>query len=150
MLGRKRRDKTDRPVRKWRRKHLLTALIVLVVLCGGAYAIVVAHSYQSSKPAVNAANNFLNSIETNNVDDAYSQLCAATQKQFTEPEFASYVKGQPGIDGHTSTSVVLSNVNGTDSAIVTEDIKSTTGSSQSRSIVLNKEGGAWLVCGQPY
>jgi uncharacterized protein DUF4878 len=150
MLGRKRRATTDRPARKWRLRHIVTAVIALVVICGGAYAIVLAHTYQSSKPAVDAANNFLNSVETNNVADAYSQLCAATQKQFTEPEFASYVKGQAGIDGHTSTSVVLSTVNGTDSAIVTEDIKNSGGSSQSRSIVLDKEGGAWLVCGQPY
>ena len=145
------RLKADRPAPKWLRKRtLITAVIALAVICGGAYAIVVAHTYTSSKPAVNAANDFLNSLETNNVDDAYTSLCSATQKQFTEPEFASYVKGQPGIDSHSSTAVVLSTVNGTDSAIVTENIKTTSGSTQSHDIVLTKEGGTWLVCGQPY
>jgi type II secretory pathway component PulL len=136
--------------RRWRARHLVSAVIALIVVCGGAYAIVVWHSYQSSKPAVNAANSFLNSLETNNVADAYTQLCSATKKQFSEAQFATYVKTQPGIDGHSSTSVELSTVNGTASAIVTEDIKNTGGSSQSRSIVLNKENGSWLVCGSPY
>jgi hypothetical protein len=144
------RVKGDRPARKWRVRHLVTAVIALVVICGGAYAIVLFHTYQSSKPAVSAANSFLNSLETNNVDDAYTQLCAATRKQYTEAAFAAYVKTQPGINGHTNTAVVLSSVNGIDSAIVTEDITNTGGSSQSRSIVLDKENGTWLVCGQPY
>jgi Domain of unknown function (DUF4878) len=144
------RLKGGRSGRKWGRRHLITAVVALVVICGGAYAIVLAHSYQSSKPAVNAANDFLNSLETNDVADAYSQLCTATKKQFSEAQFAAYVKAQPGIDSHSSTKVVLSKVSGTNSAIVTEDIKNTGGSSQSRSIVLDKEGGSWLVCGQPY
>jgi uncharacterized protein DUF4878 len=144
------RLEAQRPARKWRLRHLVTAVVALVVICGGAYAIVLVHSYQSSKPPVDAANAFLNSLETNNVDDAYTQLCPATQKQFTESAFAAFVKGQPGIAGHTSSAVTLNTVNGTDSAIVTENIKNTGGSSQSRSIVLTKEGGTWLVCGQPY
>jgi hypothetical protein len=142
--------KADRPARRWATRRMIAALVSIVVAGVIAYVIVVVHSYESSKPAVDSANSFLNSLETNNVADAYTQLCPATRKQFNETQFASFVKSQPGIDGHASTSVVLSNVNGTDSAIVTEDIKNTGGSSQSRSIVLTKQGGAWLVCGQPY
>jgi hypothetical protein len=136
--------------RRWRVRHLVSAVIAVVVICVGADVLVVWHANRASKPAVNAANEFLNSLETNNVADAYTQLCTATKKQFTEDQFATYVKSQPGIEGHASTAVELSTVNGTASAIVTENIKNSGGSSQSRSIVLNKEGGAWLVCGQPY
>jgi hypothetical protein len=137
-------------VRRWRTRHLVAAIVAVVVIAVIAYVVVIVHTYQSSKPAVDAANTFLNSLETNSVDDAYTQLCPATQKQFTEAQFAAYVKAQPGISGHASTSVELSTVSGTDSAIVTENIRNTGGSSQSRSIVLNKVGGAWLICGQPY
>jgi type II secretory pathway component PulL len=143
-------DAKPKGKRRWRVRHLVSAVVAVIVICVGADAFLVWHTNQTSKPAVNAANDFLNSLETNNVADAYTQLCAATKKQFSEAQFTSYVKSQPGIDSHSSTSVELSTVNGVASAIVTEDIKNSGGSSQSRGIVLNKEGGTWLVCGQPY
>ena len=139
-----------RKSRRLRTRHLVALIVSLVVICGGAYAIVVYHTYASTKPAVEAANTFLNSLETNNVADAYTQLCSETRKQFTEAQFAAYVKSQPGIDGHSSTSAELNSVNGQDTAIVTEDIKDSGGSTQTRGIVVAHEGGTWLVCGQPY
>jgi len=140
----------ERRNRRWRRRHLVTAVVSFVVICAAAYAVVVWHTYQNTKPAVDAANTFLNSIETGNVTDAYDQLCAPTRKQFSATQFSAYVKSQPGIAGHASTSVDMSTVDGVDSAIVTENITTTSGSSQSRSIVVDHEDGAWLVCGQPY
>jgi len=140
----------ERRTRRWRTRHLVSALVTLAVVCGIAYAVVLVHTYRSSKPAVDAANTFLNSLETNNVDDAYQQLCDATRKQYTEDRFAAYVKAQPGIAGHSSTAVDMSTVNGVANAVVTEDIRTDGGTSIVRSIVVTQSGNNWYVCGQPY
>ena len=136
--------------RRWRLKHLITLVVAIAVVCGASYSIVLYHSYKAGKPPVEAANTFLDALETKSNASAYLMLCPATKRQFSQDKFNTYVKDQPAFDDHSSTAVSLSTVDGVDSAIVTEKIKNSSGSSSSRSIVLSKEGGKWLVCGQPY
>jgi hypothetical protein len=147
-----RRRRTAEPTgrRRLGTRHLVAAVIAVIIVCGAAYAIVVIRNYSESKAPVAAADGFLNSLEVNGVDDAYNQLCPATRKDYTETQFAAYVKKQPGIDDHHSTKVELSTVDGVDSAVVTENLSESGGSTESHAIVLDKISGDWLVCGQPY
>jgi predicted negative regulator of RcsB-dependent stress response len=136
--------------RRWRLRHLIGVVVLGVVLCGGGFGYEVYRQNQEGKAPTEAAEAFLNSIESNSPSDAYLQLCAATKKQYTPAQFTAYVKAQPEIDSHSAIAVQLSTVNGVRSAIVTESIKNSSGSTDSHGIVLSNEGGTWLVCGQPY
>ncbi len=139
-----------RAERKWRLRHLIYAIVIITVICGGGWGYVIYRTNQEGKAPTEAAEKFLSALQTNSPADAYLQLCAATKKQYTESSFADYVKAQPQITAHKAVSVDLSTVNGQRSAVVTENITTGSGSATSRSIVLTSEGGDWLVCGQPY
>ncbi len=144
---------TKKDSARWGRlrvRHLVTIIVAVAVICGASYGILLYHTNASTKAPVAAANDFLNSIETNSDADAYLQLCPATKKQFTEAQFAAYVKAQPELESHSNRSVELSTVGGVQSAIVVENVKNASGDDQTRSIVLNKVGSDWMVCGQPY
>jgi hypothetical protein len=136
--------------RRWRLRHLIGLVLAAMIICGGGLTYVIYQQNQDGKAPTAAAEAFLNSLETNSPADAYLQLCSETKKTYSASAFTSYVKSQPEIESHHAVSVELSTVNGVRSAIVTESITSASGSAQSHGIVLTDEGGAWLVCGQPY
>lgn len=133
-----------------RPKHMISLVVSLLIVCGASYAIVLYHTYHSGKAPTAAAEKFMDSIQTKSVADAYLQLCTATKGQFSETQFATFVAAQPAVTAHKAKSVVLSRVDGVDSAIVVEEITTGSGSTVSRSVVVTDQGGQWLVCGQPY
>jgi exopolysaccharide biosynthesis protein len=131
-------------------RTLLFCVVIIVVVCVAAIGYNAYQTVKTVKAPEDAATAFLNDIETNSVADAYNQLCSSTKSDFTQAEFAAYVKKQPGIKNHSTVSGKLRKVNGVTSAIIVEDILHSGGTDEKHSIVLQHSGDRWLVCGQPY
>lgn len=132
---------------------LRSFFMIVAIIAIGCTLLVVYSTYrdvQNKKAPEREANAFLNSLQVNGVADAYTQLCSATKKDFSETAFAAYVKKQPAISDHTVVSTDVRNVNGVSSAIVVVKLVEGGGTHETHSLVLLDEGGSWLVCGQPY
>ena len=135
------------------RKVLRSFFMIVALIAVGCSALVIYSTYrdgQNKKAPERAANEFLNSLQVGGAADAYTQLCDATKQDYTEAQFADYVKKQPEIASHSIVSTDVRTVNGVTSAVVTVKIVETGGSHETHSVVLADQDDKWLVCGQPY
>jgi len=138
---------------KTERRVLRSFVMIVAIIAVGCSLLVGYSTYrdqQNKKAPERAGNAFLNSLETGGVADAYTQLCSATKKDFSESEFAAYVKQQPAIKSHSPVSTDVRTVNGVTSAVVVMTLVEAGGSHETHSLVLADQSGTWLVCGQPY
>jgi hypothetical protein len=140
------KGKSDRRVVR----SLILIVAIIAVSCGLLVGFSQYRDSQNKKAPERAANEFLSALEIGSVADAYTQLCDATKKDFSEARFADYVKAQPGIKAHKVASIDLRTVNGASSAVVIVSITQTGGSHETHSLVLADQDDTWLVCGQPY
>lgn len=136
--------------RRFGRRHLIGAVVIAVLVCGGLGYGVVYRQNQEGKAPTEAADAFLNALQAKSPADAYLRLCSATKKQFSMARFVAYVQAQPQIESHHAKSVTVNTVDGVRSAVVLEDVTSAGGSDLARGIVVDRENGNWLICGQPY
>ncbi len=141
---------------KQRNPALTIVLVVLagllVLCCAGAVigGLVFYHAATDVGPAQSATRSFVRDLESGDATDAYSRLCPSTKKAFPPAVFESLVQSQPRITGYRVVSGSVNNVNGSSTATVVVDLHLASGRTERHSFLLTKDGGKWLVCGDPY
>jgi hypothetical protein len=134
---------------------LLVVGAVLAVCCVGGVVGVVGGLFlertTTSAAGVKASvNTFVDHLQAGEYDAAYDSLCTSTRESFTVTQFTAIAAGRPRPVAHSVTDVNVSNINDHVSASATATLKFADGSSESHLFPLEREQGAWKVCGDPY
>ena len=131
---------------------VLIVIGVLAVLCCGVF-VAAAFGFNvllnTTRPAREAADEFLKRVQSGDTSSAYASLCAPTRGRFTEAAFDQTIHNRP----FSSYSIVMTSVatvNGVPSASVSVKLRYADGSSDNHEVPLVKENDEWHVCGQPY
>ncbi|MBO0867867.1 MAG: hypothetical protein J2P15_04825 [Micromonosporaceae bacterium] len=135
------------------RTVLIIVGVVLVVCCAGGIAggyAIYRGVNAATGPARDTVNTFLGDLEGGNTAGAYAYLCGSTRQKYTTDAFTAVLGQRPKLVSHSITGTSVNNVNGTVSASVSARLSFVDGSSDLHVFILNKEGGGWRICGDPY
>jgi len=125
---------------------------VLAVCCvGGGIAAYFGFRAVSGAlgPPREATEAFIRDLQNGDAASAYGKLCTATRSAVTQDRFAEMVSNRrPSSLKVVATNV--SNFNGKVSATVTANLTYSDGFTDRHDFHLQREGGAWKVCGNPY
>jgi hypothetical protein len=136
------------PTRRRRSRWLTVGLpIGLVLLLGGCGAVVTVFAISVGndiKPAEQAATAYADALVDQRWSDAQAMLCS--QDRVVTPEQMAAHYSTPRLTGYTVEGVNVVNYNGKLSATATIRIGTADGLSNSTTLPLRKEGGAWHPC----
>jgi hypothetical protein len=129
---------------------LAVAFVLAVCCCGGlgAGGYLFFHKITTANaPIRDAADAFLDDLESGDYAAAYDRLCMSTQERFSREAFG---KAAWPLRAHHIDQVRITNDKGRLGGRVTATLVGTNGSPRTRTIDLRSDSGAWKVCGSPY
>src|SRR5262249_38629148 len=130
------------PRRRSTTRIVLIVVGVLSLLCCGLFAVGAfgfTVLFNTTRPATDAADEFLKHVQAGDTSDAYASLCAATRGRFTQATFDQTVHNRP-ISSYSITSTSVATVNGVASASVSAQVRYADGGQGAHDVPLVKEG----------
>jgi hypothetical protein len=125
-------------------RWLIPVLVIvglIVLLIGGCSFLV----FTSTRPAVDATNTYLATIDDGDYQQAYESLCSRTRSNLTDAQWVEQLEGQLRGGDITGYSYLTVNVTNNRLATVSGTID-IDGFSRTSNIQLVNEDGAWRVC----